>query len=797
MVPPPDNTGDEFPDFEKMTLEQQMAWLESLARRQGAKEEEFTTAADLEIPVPENPVIDEPGYVPYSISGDQSGSKKPAEPKPEIPAAPPPSPEPPAPPVFEIPSPPPLEFDRVGQAEEAEMDEAADPMHWLSSLAARPGEELDSLAFDFEAGIPESLGEEAETDTREFEPEAELSPAEFEVAPLETQDWSSPISMDDVLAGNVDPQLWLESLAARQGARPDELVTSADLSIADVPEDAVIDEPGYVPYDISSGSAKAEQPREPAPESLEPLGGADPMTWLESLAKRQGASAEEFTTAADLQVPEVPEGTTVDEPGYSDYSPFAQEEAEFEFAGRDQFAEEQPMDFGEADASLSWLEELAAVPDAGMADFLSLEQEIAEEPLSVETPAEAAEDMLAGLTDEEIAYRQAQGQLTGAQELAWLQRQAAKLAEARRSEPEEVVEVEPAELAPAELPDWLLQIRDETEPEVVAEEPEEPALVAEEDLIPAVSEMADLPDWLAEAAPQEETELPELTFDTGVESLWAEPVEEVAPVLEEEGIESELVAFLKGDLVPDEADQLAEALDDEYDRRVAGDESEPEWYTEAVAHGAGEPVTPAEAPAEPAAQAFSEVAEAVPVEMPDWLKETEAPAPAIEGAMPDWLTEPVAAAEEVILPDWLHEEIEPAAAGWLAEEEAAPAPPVAAAAPVQPEAPPPVPVQAPIPRGELFEKYRSRLEEDPTDYANRLALARALQASQELPASLDQYDVLIDATQLLEDVQRDLEELVSEQPKDPRARRQLGDTYMRRGMLQEALEAYRSALDQL
>ena len=67
MVPPPDTPGDEFPDFENMSLEEQMAWLESLAKRQGASEDEFLTDADLDIPIPENAVIDEPGYVPYSI----------------------------------------------------------------------------------------------------------------------------------------------------------------------------------------------------------------------------------------------------------------------------------------------------------------------------------------------------------------------------------------------------------------------------------------------------------------------------------------------------------------------------------------------------------------------------------------------------------------------------------------------------------------------------------------------------------------------------------------------------------
>ncbi len=48
------------------------------------------------------------------------------------------------------------------------------------------------------------------------------------------------------------------------------------------------------------------------------------MAWLETLAKRQGAPTNELTTAADLDIPEPPRGTYVDEPGYVDYSPFGE-----------------------------------------------------------------------------------------------------------------------------------------------------------------------------------------------------------------------------------------------------------------------------------------------------------------------------------------------------------------------------------------------------------------------------------------------------------------------------------------
>src|SRR5215813_12174003 len=118
---------------------------------------------------------------------------------------------------------------------------------------------------------------------------------------------------DDDPLGGMDPMAWLESLAARQGANPDELVTAANLDIPVPPADTIIDEPGYTPgYESSKPAAKKPEPvkaappppppPEPQPVAAvdDPLGGIDPMAWLESLAARQGANPEELVTAANL-----------------------------------------------------------------------------------------------------------------------------------------------------------------------------------------------------------------------------------------------------------------------------------------------------------------------------------------------------------------------------------------------------------------------------------------------------------------------------------------------------------------
>src|SRR5215470_17294521 len=82
------------------------------------------------------------------------------------------------------------------------------------------------------------------------------------------------ITNDDDPLGGMDPMAWLESLAARQGAKPEELTTAADLDIPLPPEGTVIDEPGYTPgYDTGKPAAKAPEPApaaKPAPQAVPP-----------------------------------------------------------------------------------------------------------------------------------------------------------------------------------------------------------------------------------------------------------------------------------------------------------------------------------------------------------------------------------------------------------------------------------------------------------------------------------------------------------------------------------------------
>ncbi len=743
-LPPDDNGPDEINNLPGDDVDP-MKWLESLAARQGANPEEFITSADMDVPEADpNAVIDEPGYVDY----DPFGSSK-----------------------------------REKPAREAHLEPAPEP--------APPQQEPATVA-------PAAMS-----------------------------------AYDDV-----DPLAWLESLAKRQGADPQEFVTEANLEIAEVDPDTVIDEPGYTPYDgiapkpaaSTPPPARAPEPvkPEPQPESLEEdeltaaeaaallgvdvdqlvpvmeaeveeveaileaepeeappamaeakpgdptAGEVDPLAWLESLAKRQGARSEELITAADLDVPEAAADAVVDEPGYVDYSPFgATAEAEEVAEELEAVASEPPMpaeileeaDIPSGDATLAWLEGLAREQSEELAD------------------------PLAGLSDEEIEQKAAAGELSADQMEAWLSRQAASLAQARvdTSVAFEDEALEPAQ--PAEIPSWLQEAMPEEAPAG------EPAPLIEDIMPPP--EPADLPDWLAEPEPEEA------------------PAAFAALVGEEEQIDTE--------------DKWAQALDEEYVTQRMEIQEEPEWYRANLEDPARQAAVDAEASAVEETLEAEELPEPEPAELPDWLVEAtekaaeaapdwleEQPVPDAEGVaepvddwlseaeleqeiapedMPDWLLEPVS---EVEVPDWLAEAA-PEPPAEPAEAEPAAAPAVSEPKPARATAPATVvaPLSAAVPAGAAYDTYRTSLTANPQDHETRLDLARKLIEDNQVLESVGQYEVLASAAAMLDDIEDDLNQIVESRPNLPQARRVLGDVFMRKGRLQDALDAYRTALEQL
>src|SRR5437868_1455483 len=99
----------------------------------------------------------------------------------------------------------------------------------------------------------------------------------------------------------MDPMAWLESLAARQGANPDELTTAADLDIPMPPADSYIDEPGYVDYDPFGGGSvgRTTEPviRSSTPEPEPQPASDDSMSWLSNLAGSSDSATDDFMSS--------------------------------------------------------------------------------------------------------------------------------------------------------------------------------------------------------------------------------------------------------------------------------------------------------------------------------------------------------------------------------------------------------------------------------------------------------------------------------------------------------------------
>ncbi len=358
---------------------------------------------------------------------------------------------------------------------------------------------------------------------------------------------------------------------------------------------------------------------------------------------------------------------------------------------------------------------------------------------------------------------------------------------------EEALPVEEAEEAPGpvlvqeaegvaqepveEIPEWLKALAAETgaetaeEEEVVwlqvpspeAEETEERAVPAgpapEEGPAPVPEAEEPLPTWLLEkeisVLPEEELPLPP----------WLQEVEEPTP---------EVPAAPRPEVVAEAEPPEAEGVPDwlaELRRRAAAPVEEVEQASpeEVLLEGAPE------APVEEATEVRME--EAAPAGEGAALAEGEYIGVAQPGGP--------APVEEV--PRAWGEEAGP---GLLEVEEA----PVEAA----PEAPPEAEEAPPaLERPAEVQAALERLAVRPNDHAARLLVARAYAAQGQVSEALAHYQHLVTVDDVLAQVVEDLESLAVREPHLARIYQLLGDAFMHQGRLNEALGAYRQALQML
>jgi len=792
---------DNAPNFDAMTPEEIMAWMESLAKRQGADSAGFTTAADIDIPEvdPDSVVIDEPGYIPSEgkdrgkrigpgvpikstapaasapATKPAAATPAPAPAKPAVstpppppatapvaqPAAkvPPPVTQPPAPAVK---TPPPAPAAQPAAAQLPifkEPEPAIEAPDWLANLGIdnelppEPVEDepevsapslswLESLAVDSSSALPEfdlsSLGKELETSAP--------TPATAETNPV---NWLESLSQnqEDItpVASANNPVNWLESLAQEQG-------------VQDAPAPAAANED-------------------------------DAVNWLESLAKRQGARSEELTTEADLNLPPMVTPSTPAQTGYSNYtfdSPVPPAKSE---------PPKQPSPFAASAPAdpAAWLDSLASQA------FESSKPQAA--------PPQPAREM----SDNDIQQALKRGELVPPEQMeAWMQRQLKE--GASRPEPEELSGDYDPDAPPvkADLPDWLIeQVGDAMpfdEPATAAPAipaAQTPALI---DTILEPPTVMDMPDWLKDDEPSSD-ELDSI-FATPAPENWAETrgfTTPDAPVYETQTSPSNLI---------DPNDPWVEALEMEYVQAHGGTKE----VTEQTPPDAVPPMptpTPVISTTTTLQSASlppeTEVPAGQPDAVPDWLSSVTGeqaivaePEPSSGTAMPDWLTmeitEPQAAASDVPdwlrdvnveaddIPDWLKQTITSTKDDMVVTPAQTPAP-----AAITPAAPPPMPAIVPVRASPAPVPVAAQN----IDVAATLQSARTHATGNNLDASLPNYEMLIRANAVLDDVADDLGKMVDKFKTNPAVYRVLGDTLMRQGKLQAALDTYRKALNQL
>ncbi len=174
---------------------------------------------------------------------------------------------------------------------------------WLESLAAGQGAKAEELLTNPEERLDQAPGWVGQVNDTPPQPAAE-APAPYQPEkPIEPEesvigDLSAPVtSGPGVGAEDQDAAFkWLESLAAGQGAKAEELLTS--------PEERLDQAPDWL------GAVSNPPTPLSAPVTAEPGVGAEDQEsafkWLENLAAGQGAKAEELLTSPEERLDQAP-----------------------------------------------------------------------------------------------------------------------------------------------------------------------------------------------------------------------------------------------------------------------------------------------------------------------------------------------------------------------------------------------------------------------------------------------------------------------------------------------------------
>jgi len=638
---------------------------------------------------------------------------------------------------------------------------------WLQDVGS---EELGGAGEDAggadEEELPDWLGD-IEQDTAA---PVEEGPGERPTVP--------PVDLNDLgsSAGEQDDGVaWLESLATKHGAKPEELVSDPEArsdvepewvrqarevgeSIQRSMDDETAEKEAEQPADALSDTPPAEVPlaEQPAvPEDMSEMVAStsdhdDALAWLESLETEHvekpeealaGSEALEETAAEpEQQISEEPsaepvtsdieEKPAVEEPAPEEIEiPAAPPEAAVNLDTLGTSAEEQ-------DDGVAWLESLATKHGAKPEELVTDSESRKETPPEwVRQASEAAASAGAEQESAETDAEPAPVEGTQAGEPDWKEH-AREVGESLYNELEELNTEEPTQsTSSGEADTWLQELGSGGFDDTVAPE-------------------KDIGDWLQEDWVQEESVEP----STGDEAPVGLP--EV-----EEGF-SELESVMTAE------SGIASELDIEMPEEFRGaDENEASVAVEE----------------QPAGQEAEQVDE-----LPDWLAgmedsvETESAVPSDEP--PEWISEEEPLADQPVptAPD----EWQPVTEQEPARLESQPEQPEAQleqseAQSEQPELQPEPVIQAPT------EMLAEGVVPTKTDHT--LNQAREKLSHGNIPAALEEYNKLVKKGKFLDETIYDLREALYRYPVEVSIWQSLGDAYMRDNRLQDALDAYTKA----
>jgi competence ComEA-like helix-hairpin-helix protein len=723
----------------------------------------------------------------------------------------------------EMPSEPAEEILPESQPQEQMMAEATsdeDLPDWLKAIQSEEGvaaeetsQEMPSeAAMEPEQEVPE-MSEESLSDWQIGEEATAESVASgaADTGGLST----SADEQDDAIA-------WLEGLAAKHGAKPEELVTK--------PEDRTETEPEWV----QRAKATQEQAGAEVPVSEEQPSAEVPADLPPFLSEEQPEPAEESAAEAPADLPEF----------------LAKEHA---VPAEEVGAEAGPIDVNalgtsaeEQDDAVAWLESLAAKHGAKPEELVTdpnARKETAPEWVQKAAEASAEKPPAEELTPVEEPMKP---------EPEWLE-PAEHLEEAPSAEMEGAQAEEP--VSPAGMDETGMWLRDmgeegafEEQPELAGEAESSAAEgdipewlremegeAAETGAAPKSEEEAPLPDWLRnmDEGPSEAESVPASLSE---EEVASEPEREVVSKIDVNTASIEELAELPGigDLLAQNVVAYREtygdftSIDDLSNIAGIGPSTIDELrgrveFREVEATAQSEEAEVVEWLQSLEEEASTTEAEETSAEeetsegLPSWLagldEETEQPQPAmdVDSDLPEWLRN----VEEQRQPA----EPEPTApADWMPaaepsqEEPTSPTPvsepeveePSAQVAPSPAPEPEPEPAPEPKPAPPVppeREPYREPVTRSRTGMTGMLSAAQdpaLTQAQNELtrgniPGAMDSYEKLIKKGKLLDEIIFDLREALYRYPVEVSILQTLGDAYMRANRLQDALDAYTKA----